>query len=330
MLAGMRAGAFVPQGWRLDLVDIDRGRHWDTMTSVALAIERAGYESVWVYDHFHTVPEPTQEVTYEAWTLMGALAAVTSTVRLGQMCTCNSYRPPSYLAKVAATIDVISNGRLDMGIGAGWYEQEFLGYGYEFPKASVRIGQLREGVEIMRRMWTEDEVHYEGAHYTLAGAICRPKPIQNPHVPLWIAGGGEQLTLDVAARHAAYTNFGTSVDEFIHKSEVLAGHCDTAGRNYEDIVRSSNFNVVCESTESEVGARLDWIEAHYARFVDADRAAGARNMFAEYAGTPEQLVEKFQPWVDAGMGYAICYFAEAAYDTSGLERFAAEVVPAIG
>ena len=141
----MRFGCFIPQGWRLDLVGIGSEQQWPTMRSVARTIEDSGYESLWVYDHFHTVPVATQEVTYEAWTLMAALAAATETVRLGQMCTCNSYRPPSYLAKAAATIDVISGGRVEMGIGAGWYEGEYNGYGYEFPKASVRIGMLREG-----------------------------------------------------------------------------------------------------------------------------------------------------------------------------------------
>ena len=150
----MRFGAFTPQGWRLDLVGIETEAQWPTMLSVAKTIEAAGYESVWVYDHFHTVPVPTQEVTYEAWTLMAALAAATDTVRLGQMCTCNGYRQPAYLAKVAASIDAISGGRLEMGIGAGWYEHEYNGYGYPFPKASVRIGELDEAVEIMKRLWT--------------------------------------------------------------------------------------------------------------------------------------------------------------------------------
>lgn len=324
----MRFGAFVPQGWRLDLAGVDPLHHWPTIAAVAQTIERVGYESAWVYDHFHTVPVPTQEVTYEAWTLMGALATVTDTVRLGQMCTCNSYRAPAYLAKVAATVDVISHGRVEMGIGAGWYEHEYLGYGYEFPGPSVRIGQLREGVEIMRRMWTEDEVHYEGEHYTLRGAICRPRPVQQPHIPLWIAGGGERLTLSVAARHAAYTNFGNDLDEFRHKSEVLRGHCRSEGTDFGAIVRSTNFNVVCEATEAEVEARLDWIRDRYAAFVPPDRADRIRAMFAEMAGTPEQLVERITPWVGAGLAYAILYFAETGSDTSGLERFAREVVPA--
>ncbi|MFO7549531.1 MAG: LLM class F420-dependent oxidoreductase [Acidimicrobiia bacterium] len=325
----MRFGAFIPQGWRLDLAGVDPLQHWPTIAAVAQTIERAGYESVWVYDHFHTSPVPTQEVTYEAWTLMGALATVTDTVRLGQMCTCNSYRPPAYLAKVAATVDVISHGRVEMGIGAGWYEHEYLGYGYEFPAPSVRIGQLREGVEIMRRMWTEDEVHYEGEHYTLRGAICRPRPVQQPHIPLWIAGGGEQLTLAVAARHAAYTNFGNDVDEFRHKSAVLRGHCRSAGADFDAIVRSSNFNVVCEDTEAEVEARLDWIRDHHAALVPPARADRIRGLFTAMAGTPDQLVERFAPWVEAGLGYGILYFAEAGIDTSGIERFASEVAPAL-
>lgn len=329
MVGSMRFGAFVPQGWRLDLVGIDRSHHWSTMMSVARTIEQAGFESLWVYDHFHTVPVPTQQVTYEAWTLMGALATVTETVRLGQMCTCNSYRPPSYLAKVAATIDVISGGRLEMGIGAGWYEHEYAGYGYDFPRPSVRIGMLGEAVEIMQRMWTEDEVHFEGEHYTLRGAICRPKPVQEPHVPFWVAGGGEKLTLNVAARFAQYTNFGITLDEFVHKSGVLKGHCLDAGRDFDEIVRSTNFNVVCEETDAAVEDRLAWIKNHFAAFLPEERARRVADQYRQMAGTPEQLIAKLEPWAAAGMGYAICYFAEAAYDTSGLERFARHVIPAL-
>jgi len=298
------------------------------MTSVAQTIERAGFESLWVYDHFHTVPVATQEVTYEAWTLMAALATVTDTVRLGQMCTCNSYRPPSYLAKVAASIDAISGGRVDMGIGAGWYEAEYLGYGYEFPKPSVRIGMLREGVEIMRALWTEDEVSYDGKYYSLDGAICQPKPLQSPHIPLWIAGGGEQLTLNVAARYADYTNFGGDIATFERKSDILAGHCEAVGRDFGEITRSVNFNVICAETESEVADRIAWVIEHYRPFVGNDRAERIPAQF-EMAGTPEQLVERLKPWSAAGMEYAIVYFPEAAYDTTGLELFAEQVIPAV-
>ena len=325
----MRFGAFVPQGWRLDLVGVPQAEHWPTMLRVAKVIEDAGYESLWVYDHFHTVPVPTQEVTYEAWTLMAALAATTDRVRLGQMCTCNSYRLPSYLAKVAASIDVISGGRLEMGIGAGWYEHEYDGHGYQFPKPSVRIGMLREGVEIIQRMWTADEVSYEGKYYTLKGAICRPKPVQQPHIPFWIAGGGEKLTLNVAARYAQYTNFGQSFEEFVHKSKLLRGHCEDVGTDFGAIVRSSNFDVICEATEKDVEDRIELIKDHYRPFVPAERIERMDGMWRQFAGTPEQLVVKLRPWVEAGLTYGIVYFSEAAYDTAGLERFASEVVPAL-
>ncbi len=171
----MQFGAFTPQGWRLDLVGIDVSDHWSTIVDVTKRAESVGFTSVWVYDHFHTVPVPTQEVTYEAWTLMASLAAVTDTIRLGQMCTCNGYRHPAYLAKVAASIDVISGGRVEMGIGGGWYEHEYLAYGYPFPKPSVRLGELDEAVQIMRKMWTQDEASFSGKHYSIDRATRRPR-----------------------------------------------------------------------------------------------------------------------------------------------------------
>lgn len=324
----MRFGAFVPQGWRMDLVGIPAERHWETIRAVADTAERGGYAGLWVYDHFHTTPLPTQEATHEAWTLMAALAASTRTIRLGQMCTCVAYRPPAYLAKVAATIDVISGGRVDLGIGAGWYEHEYAGYGYEFLSPAGRIGQLREAVEIMKRLWTEDEVHFEGRHYRLSGAICRPHPLQAPHIPIWVAGGGEQLTLRVAARHASHTNFGPNPEEFTRRSAVLAEHCRDLGTDFDAIVRSTNMFVVCRETELEVAAVLAEIEDRYRRVVPREQAEQAAGMYRAMAGTPEQLIERLRPWADAGLGYAIIYFPQAAYDPTDIELFAREVIPA--
>jgi F420-dependent oxidoreductase-like protein len=324
----MRFGAFVPQGWRLDLTGIDRTEHWEVMTRVAKHIEGAGFESLWVYDHFHTVPEPTQEVTYEAWTLMASLAAVTSTVRLGQMCTCNTYRHPSYLAKVAASIDVISGGRLEMGIGAGWYEHEHDGYGYPFVEPAPRIKMLEEGVEVMKAMWTEEVVDYEGRHYRLQGAICQPKPLQSPHVPLWVAGGGEQLTLRVAARHAQYTNFGVKPEWFAHKSDVLAGHCRDVGRDLAEITRSANFNIVCAETEAEAQERIGEVQARIEKHVTREKAEEQIRLYRHNSGTPEQVISSLKEWEALGLAYAIVYFPDAAYDLSSTDLFAREVIPA--
>lgn len=300
------------------------------MLGVTKTIESLGYESAWVFDHFHTVPIPTQESSFEAWTLMAALAPTTSTVRLGQMCTSNSYRNPAHLAKIAADIDVISNGRIEMGIGAGWYEHEYLAYGYDFPKASVRIGQLEEGVEIIRRMWSEDEVDFDGRYYQMAGAISRPKPIQDP-IPIWIAGGGEKLTLRLAAKYADYTNFGMSLDEFVRKSEILAAHADAVGRDFDEIVRSSLFRVLLAETQAEVDAKLNRHIDRMRPLIGDERAAEVRRSLVEHmlVGTPEQAIETLEPWVAAGMTYLIGYFPDAAYDSESLDLFARRVAPAL-
>ncbi len=325
----MRFGAFVPQGWRLDLAGIDPAQHWPTMSGVARGIENAGFESLWVYDHFHTVPSPTQEATYEAWSLMAALAAVTERVRLGQMCTCNTYRPPSYLAKVAASIDVISGGRVEMGIGAGWYEHEHDGYGYPFLPPAQRIGMLGEGVEVMKAMWTDDVVDYEGKYYRLQGAICRPKPVQSPHIPLWVAGGGEQLTLRIAARHAAYSNFGIKPELFAHKSKVLAEHCRDIGRDFDEITRSANFNIVCADNESEVEEKIAWVETRMREHVSEEKAVEQAALYRHASGTPDQIVVRLREWQALGLDYAIVYFPDIAFDPSGMQLFAREVIPAL-
>jgi F420-dependent oxidoreductase-like protein len=324
----MRFGSFVPQGWRLSLSGIDIDQHWPVMLGVARDIEALGFDSLWVYDHFHTVPEPTQEVTYEAWTLMSALAATTDTVRLGQMCTCNTYRPPSYLAKVASSVDVISGGRLEMGIGAGWYEHEHRGYGYPFLSPGARLGMLREGVEIMKAMWTEDEVTYTGEYYDLEGAICRPKPLQQPHIPIWIAGGGEKVTLKIAARHGQFTNFGGDLETFIRKSDILKGHCGDEGTDFDAIVRSANFNVLCAPTEDEVEEKKAWLLAHLGTYVSDKAAQRFASLYDDTSGTPEQIIAWLKDWEMAGMTYAIVHFADVAHDRSSLELFAKEVIPA--
>src|SRR6478752_3862479 len=160
----MRFGLFVPQGWRLDLAGIEAAQQWPTMLGVAHAAESGPWESIWVYDHLHTVPVPTNEVTHEAWTLMAAFAASTSRIRLGQMCTCMGYRNPAYLAKVAATVDVISGGRAEMGIGGGWYEHEWRAYGYGFPAVPERHRTLREANEMMHQSGWSMEAVDAGMH----------------------------------------------------------------------------------------------------------------------------------------------------------------------
>ena len=225
----MHFGLFIPQGWRMDLVGIEPEQHWAVMRDLATYADGSAWDSLWVYDHFHTVPLPSGEATHEAWSLMSAYAATTSRIKLGQMCTAMSYRNPVYLAKVAATADIISGGRIQMGIGGGWYEHEWRAYGYGFPSAGERLGRLDEGVQIMRDAWRDGKVSFDGQHYQIDGAIVAPKPLQDNGIPLWIAGGGEKVTLRIAAKYAKYTNFTPAPVAFAHKSDVLAEHCRKLG-----------------------------------------------------------------------------------------------------
>jgi F420-dependent oxidoreductase-like protein len=325
----MRFGLFVPQGWRLDLVGIEPGDQWQAMLDVARRAEAGPWESIWVYDHFHTVPAPTDEATHEAWTLMAALAATTERLRLGQMCTCMGYRNPAYLAKVAATCDVISGGRVEMGIGGGWYEHEWLAYGYGFPSAGTRLAMLDEGVQIMRRLWTDGRATFAGKQYQIDGAICRPLPLQPGGIPLWIAGGGEKKTLRIAAQYAQYTNFDSTPETFKRKSAILEQHCRDVGRDFGEIVRSGNYNVVIGETEQDVRDKLAWIKDHYERNVPQKDAERTYRNFAEgpLVGTPEQLVERLREAEQFGLSYAIGYFVDAAYDPSSMDLFATKVIP---
>ncbi|MGH8945055.1 MAG: LLM class flavin-dependent oxidoreductase, partial [Acidimicrobiia bacterium] len=180
--------------------------------------------------------------------------------------------------------------------------------------------------EIMKAMWTEDEVHYAGKHYQLEGGICQPKPIQRPHIPLWIAGGGEQITLNIAAEHAAYSNFGVDLDQFKQKSQVLEKHCRNLGTDYEAITRSSNFMVICADTEAAVEEKKRWLFAHLTERVPEEKAESTMRLYDRMSGTPAQISERLSEWEKAGMTYAISYFADAAHDPSGMELFAKTVL----
>lgn len=328
----MRFGLFIPQGWRFDLTGIAPADQWGVMRDlVQHADAGTAWESVWVYDHFHTTPEPSEEATHEAWTLMAAFAAASSRVRLGQMCTCMAYRNPAYLAKVAATIDVVSGGRVEMGIGAGWYEHEWRAYGYGFPRAGERIAMLDEGVQIMKQAWETGEATLDGKHYQVDGARVYPQPLQDGGIPFWIAGGGEKKTLRIAARYAQYTNFDGTPEGFAHKSAILAEHCREVGTDFGAITRSANYNVVIGRTQADVDAKLDWIDEHHRASLSPEKAAESDRSFRSgpLVGTPEQVVATLRELEGLGMTYAITYFADAAYDRSSIELFETEVIPAL-
>lgn len=316
----------------MDLVGIDPEKQWAVMRDLAAYADDGAWDSLWVYDHFHTVPMPTGEATHEAWSLMAAYAATTSRIKLGQMCTAMSYRNPVYLAKVAATADIISGGRIQMGIGGGWYEHEWRAYGYGFPSAKVRLGRLDEGVQIMRDAWRDGKVSFDGEHYQVDGAIVAPKPLQGNGIPLWIAGGGEKVTLRIAAKYAQYTNFTPEPDAFAHKSSVLEGHCRDVGTDFGAIVRSVNVNAIIGTSDDDVKDRLRRVRDRLVGYVPeaaADAMIAGTTGPDSAVGTAEQAIERLARIRDLGCEYAICYFPEAAYDRSGIELFEREVIPAL-
>src|SRR5438270_3051147 len=261
----MDFGVIVPQGWLMDLVGIsDPAEAYETMTRVAQEADTLGYHSIWLYDHFHTAPIPTQEVTFECWTSTAALARDTKRVRIGQMVTCNNYRNPALLAKMASTVDTLAHGRLDFGIGAGWHEEEYVAYGYQFPETRERLERLREAVQIILAMWTQEEANFEGTYYSVRGAINQPKGVQKPHIPLLIGGGGEKVTLRLVAQYADACNIGGDIPTIQHKFAILKQHCETVGRDYESIHRTvAGF---CSIGESDEQARSKVPQAVLYRF----------------------------------------------------------------
>ncbi len=239
-------------------------------------------EHAWLFDHFMPILGDITGPCLEGWSLLSAFAAQTKRVRIGLMVTGNTYRHPAVLAKIGATVDIISQGRLDFGIGAGWNEIEHASYGMPLYKTGERIRRLGEACELIKRMWTEDVPNFEGRYYQLKEAYCEPKPLQKPYPPFVIGGGGEQLTLRVVAQYADIWNYvGRSVEEFKHKSSVLDGHCATINRDPATIVRSVQIVIDPQNWEASRNETRAYIQA------------GARHVILNLRPPfPDQIVHK--------------------------------------
>jgi F420-dependent oxidoreductase-like protein len=320
-MAGIKFGAFVPQGWKMDLVEIDDPvEQYEAMTNVARVADEIGFDSIWLYDHFHTVPTPEIETTFECWTASATLSRDTKRVNIGQMVGCNGYRNPALYAKIASTVHVASHGRLFAGIGAGWYRHEWEAYGYHWDDTPVRMGKFREAVQIIHKMWTEERPSFSGRHYAIDRPINEPKGAGGAKPALWIGGGGEQVTLKLVAQYADACNVGGGVPELCRqKLEVLKRHCDAVGRDYGTITKSTSIEPLLFV---EPGDDLDKATAPY-------RGSMSIEDFRAKAivGNTEQVCERIQGLVDAGIEYVIIWFPRAAYDQTPLRRFASEVMP---
>ncbi|HZR43950.1 MAG TPA: LLM class F420-dependent oxidoreductase [Ktedonobacteraceae bacterium] len=308
----LKFGLLVPQGWTMDLARIkDPVEAYETMTSVVQTADEVGFASAWLVDHFHTIPHPSQEVTFECWVTTAALARDTRTIRIGQMVTCNGYRHPALLAKMASTVDVLSHGRLNFGIGAGWYEHEYRAYGYDYPDAPERLRHLREAIQVIRAMWMQEEATFEGKYYQVRGAINQPKGVQQPHIPLLIGGSGEKVTLKLVAQYGDTCNVGDDLASMKQKFAVLKEHCETVGRDYESIHRTSTtFCLMADSDEQA----LEQIPAEL-------KARLGKRVSSTLIGSPETIRQRLAAYEEAGVQELLMRFVDGT-SLEAIRRFA--------
>ncbi|MFX1285483.1 MAG: TIGR03560 family F420-dependent LLM class oxidoreductase [Promethearchaeota archaeon] len=278
------------------------GFDYDTVEKIALNAEKVGYDSIWSSDHFFLDNKSEEKSCMEAWTLLSALAAKTNKLRLGTLVTCNSYRYPAVLAKIAATVDMISNGRLEFGIGAGWKEIEYNAYGIPFPSIKDRMDQLEESIQIIKKLWTQPKVNFIGNHYQIKDAFSAPKPIQQLP-PIFIGGTGKKRILNMVAKYADYCNFGwfinpKTIPELL---EVLKQLCEKIDRDYDSIGKSYFASVIVTETEDQLERILT--ERAKLRNMSLEEYKKSINNLNVFYGTPEDVQQGFDNLIALGFDY---------------------------
>jgi F420-dependent oxidoreductase-like protein len=285
-----------------------------TLLDRAEMAERLGYHSFWLVDHFWTLGMPDLDLL-EAVTMMSAIAARTERVRIGTLVLCNSFRNPALLAKSLTTIDHISNGRLEVGLGAGWMEQEYRANGYEFPSVGTRLRQLDEGLQILKAMFTENRANFKGRYYTVTDAPNNPKPVQKPHPPIMIGGAGEKVLLRLVAKYADRWNCPAGYRDFKKTLGVLHEHCRAVSRDPKDITVSEQLMVCIGANKAEADQK--W-----------EMAKGRKPFsFTAVKGTPDEVVKQLREHVSWGVTMFTMMFADMAPPQT-VELFAREVMPA--
>jgi len=288
---------------------------FDAVKAKALWAEDHGFTWFSVMDHVIQIAMagPHEEPFMEGWTILTALAAVTRRIRLATLVSSVHYRNPAHLAKIAAGVDQISRGRLTFGIGAGWFETEYKQYGWEFPpRPATRIAQMEEAVRLILALWSDKRTTFKGKYFSVENAILEPKPVQKPHPPLMIGGGGEQLTLRAVARYANACNVGGTPEQVRHKFEVLRRHCEAQKRNYDEIERTNVIGFVLARDEAALAAKRQRLE------VPAQ--------FMGFAGTVAQATDLVGKYRDAGSQLLIS--SAWRNDPETFELLAADVMPA--
>ena len=304
-------------GWRVPAFPGDSSRRSIFVEQITSALDQVqeGFDSVWIEDHF--IPwadfQPPDTDTLESWTTLCYLAGALPNLDFGTIVLCQSYRNPALLAKMGATLQLLSGGRFILGLGAGWMEEEYRAYGYEFPKGSVRLAQLAEAVQVIRMMWAESPASFAGEHYHIKDAYCEPRP--NPLPPIMIGAEGEKLGLRVVAQHADWWNLtGARPEAYAHKLEVLRSHCRAVGRNCDEIVKTW--------TTWDDGIAIGETEAEARRVAEDSPFHGGNRII----GTPEQVTEHLRRFTDLGVEYFMLRFADFP-NPAGAKLFAEAVIP---
>ena len=318
-------GITLPQGWLDEFPSNNSHEQFQFSKNVALEAEKIGYDAGYVYDHFVPHPSDNRNKTFfEAYTLLSAIAGITTKLRIGQIVTCNSFRHPSLLAKITSTLDAISNGRLEFGIGAGWFEYEYNSYGYKFDQATSRIEQLDESITIIKKMWKNEKSSFQGRHYSIKNAICNPKPLQKPHPPIMVGGAGNKL-MEVVAKHATRYNHPFGTPEILEeKIKLLKSKCKSIKRNHNEIENSVLLRVLIGKDKDEVKdiiSKLKKKNESIAEFV-------IRSGDSIAIGTPDEVSSYLQRYVKIGISYFIVNFI-GMYNMEMLSLFAKKVRPTL-
>jgi F420-dependent oxidoreductase-like protein len=293
--------------------------YFDQVRDVVLECERLDYDSVWLDDHLMFGKRPI----LETWTTLSALSSITKKIRLGTMVLCNSFRNPALLAKMAATLDVISNGRLEFGIGAGIQKDEHIAYGTPFSKPSVRIDHMKEAAAIIKTMWTQEKASYKGKYYRIEEAVCEPKPLQKPHPPITIGGSGEKLTLKVTAQYANRFDWAyLPLPLYKHKLTVLKNHCRTVGRNSQEIEKSCwpGGQIFIAQNRKELDEKLSPKKPKSVTLKDFKK----NNL----VGTPDECLRRIQQYANVGATYFMLAFGDIP-NLDGVRVFAKTVSKAM-
>lgn len=281
-----------------------------------------GYDSAWLFDHFLPITGDATGPCFEGWTLLTALAMQTSQMHAGCLVTSVIYRHPALLAKMGATVDVVTGGRLELGIGAGWFEAETKAYGMPFPPTGERLAQLDEALLVIRMLWTSDSSNFAGRHFTLTHARCEPKPLQQPTPTIWVGGQGEKVTLRIVAERAdGWDTDMLPLDTYRHKLNSLAEHCERAQRDPATVRKMIHFSAIIAEDERRVQRRAEALAHEWNTSV-----AGLHGKVL--IGTPQQAAEKLMPYVELGVEHVVISLP-APYDMTMVELYVNDVAPAV-